>query len=91
MSNQGTLHTCASHSLGKAIVEIFDDRGYDCNQTKTIEALRQSVQSDGKPRNPDDFDNAETTVEIAEISAHADGVLAPGSAHARPSARPPST
>ena len=28
---------------------------------------------------------------LFEISAHANGVLAPGSAHVRPSARPPST
>ena len=27
--------------------------------------------------------------EIERISAHADGVIAPGSAHAKPSARPP--
>ena len=30
-------------------------------------------------------------LKLEEDSAHADGVLAPGSAHARPSARPPST
>ena len=64
VSQQGNKPVCASHSVAKAIVEIFDDYGYDCNQDKATNALLQAVQSDGKPRNPDEFDNKVILVEI---------------------------
>ena len=38
-----------------------------------------------------DMFDEDSVHKAVENSAHADGVLAPGSAHARPSARPPST
>ena len=51
----------ASHSVGKAIVEIFIDLGYDWNQEKTNNGHAHAVQSDGST---EEFDNTEIPVEF---------------------------
>ena len=43
-SNQGNDATCASHAVGKAVVEILDGFGLDCDQTQVIENLIERMQ-----------------------------------------------
>ena len=45
-SNQGVAFTCSSHSVGKAIVEILNDFGLQCNQNKIIETLENTIHPD---------------------------------------------
>merc|ERR1712126_258962 len=42
-SNQGQTLTCASHAVGKAVVEIFDSVGWDGSQEEIIETLIKEV------------------------------------------------
>ena len=44
VSNQGTEDTCASHAVGKAIVEIIDRFRLNTDQDKIIEDLIKTVQ-----------------------------------------------
>ena len=48
VDNQGKEETCASYSVGKAIVDIIDGFGYDCNQQAIVENLIKTVQPDKK-------------------------------------------
>ena len=69
---------------------VVDSRVHD--QRKDESSIRsRSVSPSKRARVEEPNENVENNDNNTKISAHADGVLAPGSAHARPSARPPST
>jgi len=66
--------TCASHSIGKAVLKILDDLQYDADEEKIIKSLIEKVQPDEKPRNPDEFTNKDINVEIwKKTAAHKKG------------------
>ena len=44
VSDQGREGTCASHAVGKAVVDILDSMDDDCDQDKIIENLVEKVQ-----------------------------------------------
>lgn len=58
--------TCASHSIGKAILDYLDDLGIDAVQENIIQALIAEVQPDHSPKNPDEFDKKQIKVRISE-------------------------
>lgn len=66
VSNQSTEPVCASHSVAKAVVEIFHDQGYDSNQQKIIEALVNSHQQNRKAKNPDEFNEKRIKANIVK-------------------------
>ena len=49
VSNQGTKPTCASHAMGKVVVEILNNFNLNCSQTKIIDDLIRIVQPDEEP------------------------------------------
>ena len=56
--------TCASHAVGKAILEILDSLGWDVEQQSIIDALISKVQPHGQPENLDIFNNKEIKVRV---------------------------
>ena len=48
VSDQGTKLTCASHAMGKVLVEILNNFYLDCDQKKIIEDLITNVQPTGE-------------------------------------------
>merc|ERR1711892_432474 len=60
-SNQRGL-VCASHAVGKAIVEILDSIGWNAEQKKIINDLIAKVQSNGQAENPDKFNGVKFKV-----------------------------
>ena len=54
-SDQLDKETCSSHAVGKAVVELFNDYGYDCDQDDIIEQLEKNVQPDGKAEHVENF------------------------------------
>jgi len=63
-SNQGQTLTCASHAVGKAILEILDSVGWDADQQTIIDALVEKFQRNGQPENPDIFNNEIVKVKV---------------------------
>ena len=63
-SNQGQYHTCASHAVGKAILEILDSVGWDADQNIIIDALIKKFQPNLEPENPDIFNEGIVKVHI---------------------------
>jgi len=63
-SNQGQTLTCASHSVGKAILEILDSVGWNGNQDEIIKTLIAIGQPDGLAQNPDIFNNEILKVKV---------------------------
>jgi len=63
-SNQGETLTCASHAVGKAILEILDSVGWDADQKTIIDALIEKFQRNGQPENPDIFNNEIVKVKV---------------------------
>ena len=57
VSNQGNNLTCASHAVGKGVVEIINGLGMDCDQDKIIQDLITTVQPQKQPCHIDDFSN----------------------------------
>merc|ERR1711892_610432 len=62
--NQGETLTCASHSVGKAILEILDSVGWNGNQDEIIKTLIAIGQPDGLAQNPDIFNNEILKVKV---------------------------
>merc|ERR1719320_764081 len=65
-SNQGQTLTCASHAVGRAILEILDSVGWDADQQSIIDALIVKYQPRGQPENPDIFNNEEIKVKVTK-------------------------
>ena len=42
-SNQGQRPVCSSHAIAKALVDILDGFGYDCDQQDIIDKLGKSI------------------------------------------------
>ena len=59
---QGQEYTCASHAVGKAVVEILDGFVLDCDQEKIIEKLIQTVQPNKNPVQITDFEDKQIDV-----------------------------
>jgi len=53
---------CASHAVGKAIVDILDSIGWDAEQKKIIDDLIAKVQPNGQAENPDKFNGVKIKV-----------------------------
>ena len=66
VSDQGNNMTCASHAVGKGVVEIIDGLGMDCDQDKIIQDLITTVQPQKQPRHIDDFSNKSIDIEVWE-------------------------
>ena len=64
VSDQGTEPTCASHAIGKAIVEIIDGFNMDCDQKNIIQELIKTVQPSRQPSYISEFCNKSIEVEI---------------------------
>ena len=64
VSDQGTELTCASHAVGKAIVEIIDGFRFDSDQEKIIEDLIKTVQPSLQPTFILEFANKSIEIEI---------------------------
>ena len=62
--NQGRSHTCASHAVGKAIVEIIDNFGLDCAQDEIIETLIKRIQPKKKAAYISDFNKLLIPVKV---------------------------
>ena len=65
-SKESDLPICASHSVGKAVQEILHGIGWESEKHKIIDALIAAVQQDGKPKNPDEFNEKKIKVNIAK-------------------------
>jgi len=52
VTDQGPDPVCAGHAVAKAIVEIIDDYGFNCEE----EQIRDQLVSSGKAKNPDEFE-----------------------------------
>merc|ERR1712212_184470 len=66
-SNQGRQGlTCASHAVGKAILEILDYVGWDADQKTIIDCLIKKFQPDLQPENPDIFNNGMIKVHVTK-------------------------
>merc|ERR1719320_649275 len=63
-SNQGQTLTCASHAVGKAVLEILDSVGWDADQNIIIDTLIKKFQPDHEPENPDVFNEGTVKVHI---------------------------
>ena len=66
VSNQGNNLTCASHAMGKGVVEIINGHGMDCDQDKIIQDLITTVQPQKQPRHIDDFSNQSIDIDVWE-------------------------
>ena len=64
VSNQGNEDTCASHAVGKAIVDIIDGFNMDMHQPKLTEKLIKTVQPSRRPTFIREFCNKPIEVEI---------------------------
>ena len=42
-SNEGQRPVCSSHAIAKALVDILDGLGYDCDQQDIIDKLGKSI------------------------------------------------
>ena len=62
-SNQSG-QTCASHAIGKVILEILDSIGWDADQQTVIEAIIAKLQPGGQAENPDSFNNVAIKVGV---------------------------
>ena len=62
VSDQGCRPICTRHAVGKAIVDLLDVYGYDCNQEEVIDALDEEHTR----RYPAFFNTKEITVELQE-------------------------
>jgi len=57
---------CASHSVGKAIIDILDDLGFNADQDEIINRLVMEVQNGRFAKNPDEFKGKKINVCITE-------------------------
>ena len=62
ISHQGQDPVCAGHAVTKAIVEIIDKHGFDCDQKKIQDDLVDTKCA----RNPDYFDKKELRVNVTK-------------------------
>jgi len=66
-SNQGRQGlTCASHAVGKAILEILDYVGWDADQETIIDSLIKKFQSNLQAENPDIFNDEMIKVHVTK-------------------------
>ena len=47
VSDQGTMTTCSSHAISKAIVELLDIENYNCKQEEIQASLQNKIQPNG--------------------------------------------
>merc|ERR1712227_1138391 len=66
VSDQGSVPFCASHAVGKCVVDIIDGFGLDCDQDKVIQTLAEAVQSDGEAHHIQEFNDELIDVEVWE-------------------------
>eukprot|EP00091_Calanus_sinicus_P024942 TRINITY_DN9255_c0_g1_i1.p1 TRINITY_DN9255_c0_g1~~TRINITY_DN9255_c0_g1_i1.p1 ORF type:complete len:148 (-),score=46.44 TRINITY_DN9255_c0_g1_i1:213-656(-) len=72
-SSQGSFPVCASHAVAKAIVEIIDEKGYDCDQNAIVAAL---VHPNQEAKNPDYFNGSKIKIKITKKSGdHSTGEI----------------
>jgi len=65
-SDQGNDPVCASHAVGKGVVGILDDCGFDVvkGQEQFINDIVNQVQPTAQAKNPDEFNKEELNVTI---------------------------
>ena len=52
--------------MAKAVVELLDDKDYDCNQGEVIASLINLKQSDFARQWPQDFDGVKLVVQVSD-------------------------
>ena len=64
-SCQGTVPTCTSHAVAKAVVELLDEKDFDCEQREVITALINVKQSDFTRQWPTAFNGVKPVVQVS--------------------------
>ena len=65
-SNQGTVPTCTSHAVGKAVVQRLHERKINCTQGEVIATLINLKQMDFKRLWPTEFNDVSLALQVWE-------------------------
>ena len=68
-SDQGNIPVCTAHAVSKAIVDLLNDSGYNCNQDEILWSLINLKQAGYEAQWPDIYNDCELALQIFPIDS----------------------